>query len=68
MAWLGIWFSLSNNYDSVWLNGVGQNKKTEGEHDEGCIEEGFQLAKIKYDRDSEEGREALGVGNCTVNI
>ena len=42
-------------------NLIGQNRKTEGDHDEDCIEEGFQLAKIKYDRDSEGGREALGV-------
>ena len=68
MAWLGIWFGLSNNCDSVWSNGVGQNRETDEEHDEDCIEEGFQLARIKYDRDSEGGREALGVGNCSVNI
>ena len=46
----------------MWLNGVGQNRETDEEHDEDCIEEGFQLARIKYDRDSEGGREALGVG------
>ena len=54
--------------DSVWSNGVGQNRKTDEEHDHDCIEEGFQLVRIKYDRDSEGGREALGVGNCSVNI
>ena len=31
-----------------------------------CIEEGFQLAMIKCDGDSERGREALDVGNCSV--
>ena len=68
MAWLGIWFDLSNNCDSVWTNGVGQNSETDEEHDEDCIEEGFHLATIKYDRDSEGDREALGEGNCSVNI
>ena len=52
----------------MWSNGVGQNRETNEEHDDDCIEEGFQLARIKYDRDSEGGREALGVGNCSVNI
>ena len=61
-------FGLSNHCDSVWLNGVVQNRETDEEHDEDCNEDGFQLAKIKYDRDSEGGREALGVGNCSVNI
>ena len=68
MAWLGIWFSVSNNCDSVWLNGVGQNRESDEEHDEDCIKEGFQLARVKYDRDSEGGREALGLRNCSVNI
>ena len=68
MALLGIWFSLSSNCDSVWSNGVGQNRETSEEHDEDCIEEEFQLARIKYDRHSEGGREALGMENCSVNI
>ena len=49
-------------------NGVGQNRETNEEHDKDCIEGGFQLARIKFDRDSEGDREALGVGNCSVNI
>ena len=52
----------------MWSNGVGQNRETNEKHDDDCIEEGFQLARIKYDRDSEGGREALGVGNCSHNI
>ena len=68
MAWLRIWFGLSNNCDSVWSNRVGQNREIDEEHDEDCIEEGFPLARIKYDRDSEGGREALVVRNCSVNI
>ena len=52
----------------MWLNGEGQNRETDQEHDEDCIEEGYHLARIKYDRDSEGGREALGMRNCSVNI
>ena len=52
----------------MWSNGEEQNRETDEERDEDCIEEGFQLARIKYDRDSEGGREALDVGNCDVNI
>ena len=52
----------------MWSNRVGQNREIDEEHDEDCIEKGFPLARIKYDRDSEGGREALVVRNCSVNI
>ena len=52
----------------MYSNGVGQNRENDEEHDADCIEEGFQLATIKYGRDSEGDRETLGVGNCSVNI
>ena len=52
----------------MWSNGVGRNWETDEEHDEDCIEGEFQLARIKYERDNEGGREALGAGNCSVNI
>ena len=52
----------------VWLNGVGQNRKTDEEHDEGCVEEWFLLSRVKFDRDDEGGREALGMENCSINI
>ena len=68
MAWIGTWFSLSNICDCAWSNGVGQNRENNKEHNEDCVEEGFQLARVKYDRDGERGREALVVGNCNVNI
>ena len=68
MAWLGIWFGFSSTCDSVWSNGVGQNRETDEEHDENCVEEGFLLARVKYHRDGEGGREGLGVGNCSINI
>ena len=68
MAWLGIWFNLSNNCDGVWSNGIGQYRETGEECDEACVEEGFQLGRVKYDRDGERGREGLDVGNCSINI
>ena len=68
LGWLGIWFGFSSTCDSVWSNGVGQNRETDEEHDENGVEEGFLLARVKYDRDGEGGREALGVENCSINI
>ena len=62
MDGLGIWFGISNTFVGVWSNGVGQNKETHKEHDEDCVEEGFQLDSIKFDRDCEEVREGLSRG------
>ena len=31
------------------------------EHDEDCVEERFKLAGVKFDRDGEEDRKALGM-------
>ena len=49
------------------LNGVGQNKETDEEHDEDCVEEGFNIARMKFDRDGKGDREAVGMGYCTSN-
>ena len=68
MARLGIWFSISNTCGSVWANGVKQNKETDEEHDEDCVQVGLKLASVKFDRDGEEGREALGMRNCSIDI
>ena len=68
MAWLDICFGLSNTCDCVWSNGVGRNRETDEKHAEDCGEEGLQLAGVKFDRDGEGGREALGLGNCSINI
>ena len=68
MAWLVIWLCLSNTFDGVWSNGVRQNRETDENHGEVCVEEGFQLARVKLDRDNEWGRETLGVENCIINI
>ena len=42
----------------MWSNGVGQNGKTDEEHDSCCVEEGFQLAREKFDGHGEGGSEA----------
>ena len=47
---------------------VGQNRKTTEDHDGDCVEDGFQLARAKLDKDGEEGREAQGIGNRSINI
>ena len=52
----------------MWSNGVGQNRETDEEHDEDCVKEGFQLARVRFDREGEGGREALGMRNCSINI
>ena len=60
MARLRILFGTSNNCGRR-LNEVGQNRETDEEHDEDCVDEGFQLASVKLDRDGKGGREALGM-------
>ena len=68
MTWIGIWFGIFNKCGGVWSNGVEQNKETNEEYDKDWVEEWFQLARVKFDRDGEGGREALGMGNCSINI
>ena len=50
------------------MKGVGKNRETYEENDEKCVEEGLQLARVKFGRDDEGGREALVMGNCSFNI
>ena len=59
---------MSINCGGVWFHKVGQNMETDEENDEDCVEKGFQLAKVKFDRDGEGGREALGMWNRSINI
>ena len=68
MAWLGISFILSNTFDGLLSNGVGKNRETDKENDDDCVDEEFQLARVKYDRIGAEGREALVVRNCSINV
>ena len=67
MAELGIWFSTFNNC-GVRLNEVGKNRETDDEHNEDCVDEGLQLARVKFDRDGKGGRQALVIGYCSSNI
>ena len=50
----------------MWSNGLGQYRETNEEHDKDCVEEGFQLARAKLDRNGEGRRKALGMGNCST--
>ena len=68
MVWLGMWFVISNTCDCMRSNGVSRNRETDEKHDEGCVKEGFQLARVKLDRNGEGGREALSMGNGSINI
>ena len=52
----------------MWLNWLGQNKETDEEHDEDCVEGWFWQARVKFDRDGEGSREALGLGHHSINI
>ena len=65
MAWIRIWFGISNTCGGAWSNDVGQNRETDEQHDEDCVEE--DCVK-KIDKNGEVGREALGMGNCSINI
>ena len=68
LAWLDIWAGISKTCGSVWSNGKGKNTETDEEYDKYCVEEVFQLARVKLDSDSEGGSEAPDVGNCSINI
>ena len=59
---------MSGNCGGVSLNGVKQNRGTNEEHDEDCVEDKFQLARVKFYRDGERGREALGIWIRNINI
>ena len=37
-----MWFGISNTCGSAWLNGVGQNREINEEHDEDCVKEKFR--------------------------
>ena len=66
MAWLDIWFSVSNTCGGVWSN--RESRETDEEHDEDRVKEGFQLTRVKSGRDDEGDRETLGMRNCSINI
>ena len=59
---------MSNTCVGAWQNGLLQNTKIDEKHDEEGVEDGFQLATVKFDRDREGGREALRMWNCFIDI
>ena len=44
----------------AWSDGARQNSKTDEEHDDDWVEEGFHLARVKYDENGKGGGEAVG--------
>ena len=50
------------------MNEIGKNRETDKDSDGDCVEEGFLLARVKLGKDSERGRENLGMGNHSINI
>ena len=68
MAWIGICSGIFNTCGSLRLNRIGKNKESNEEYDKDLVEEEFQLATVKFGRNGERSREALGVGNCSINI
>ena len=68
LAWLGIWLGISNTCGGMWSNWEGQNREIDEKRDEDCVKEWFQLDRVKFDRDAVRGREALGIGNCSISI
>ena len=45
-----------------------KNWKTDKDHDEDCISEGFQLARVEFDRDGKGGRKISGMEYYSCNI
>ena len=52
----------------MWSNRLRQNRETDKEQDEDYVEEEFQLARAKLDRNEEGVRKTLGRGNCSTNV
>ena len=52
----------------MWSHVLARNTETDKEHDGDCVEQGFQLARVKSYRNGDGGRKAFGVGNCSINI
>ena len=65
MVWLSIWFGIPNNC-GLWSQGVGQNREANEKYDEGSVEEEFQLARVKFDINSEDDKEAPWMGYCST--
>ena len=68
MGWLVIWFGILSTCGGIWLDGLGQNRETNEEHDEDCVEEGFQSTRAKLNRNGNGGKKAINMGNCSISI
>ena len=51
----------------MWSNEVRQNRETNEEHDEHCVEETFQVARVKFDKDGKGSRETLCTGISLIH-
>ena len=52
----------------MWWHMDEYDRETKEEHDEVCVEETLQLARLKFDIDGEGDKEALGMVYCSINI
>ena len=57
MAWLGKWFGVGIKLGNQWRP-----------HVEDCVEEGSQLARVKFYRNGRRGRETLSMEYFSINI
>ena len=48
------WFGISNICGDMWSNRVVQSRERDEERDEDFVKEGFQLTRVKFDRNGEE--------------
>ena len=51
----------------MWSHGLGKNGETDEKHED-CVEQGFQLARVKLDGNGEGDRKAPGLGNSNINV
>ena len=49
------------------VEGGKKNRETDEEHDENCVDEGFELARANFDSDGKGGEEALVIAYCSSN-
>ena len=63
-----IWFGIPKTCGGTWVNRVEQNREVNDKHDTDSVKEGFQLARVKFDKDGEEGREAPDMEIGSINI
>ena len=61
LAYHMVWYIPNTCVVACGWMGVGHNRETDEEHDEDCVEDGF-------DRDGEGGRKALDIGIRSVTI